>query len=94
MARASGAALGLPELGALQYLVDALLRLGPIRSDGMGPRPADWPEIDAFARQTGRVTEPWEAEAIFDMCHGYLDGLEAGKDPLGIAPADRQSTET
>nr|RDS94831.1 hypothetical protein DWF04_15395 [Cereibacter sphaeroides f. sp. denitrificans] len=67
-----------------------MLRLRPIRSDGMGERPVDWPEIEAFARLTGRITEQWEAEALFDMCQGYCAAWQAGSDPLAMAPVEQE----
>lgn len=90
MAELRGQPLDLPELGGLRYLVEAMMRLGPVKSDGMGTRPADWPEIDAFARVTGRISDPWEAEALHAMCAGYLDELRAGADPLSVAPSERE----
>lgn len=85
----TGAPTGLPDLGPGQYLAEAMMRLGPVKSDGMGLRSADWPEIDAFARVTGRIGDPWEAETLFDMCRAYLRESQAGEDPLAIAPVDR-----
>ena len=85
----TGTPTGLPPLGPVRYLAEAMMRLGPLRSDGMGLRAADWPEIDAFARVTGRITEPWEAEALFDMCAAYLAESQSGDDPLMIAPVER-----
>jgi len=79
--------LGLPELDGGEYLLDAMFRLNPVRSNGFGLRATDWPEIEAFARLTGRISEPWEAEALFDMCRGYAEALEAGSDPLAMSPA-------
>lgn len=76
-------------LGELSYLAEAMMRLGPIKSDGMGPRSADWPEIDAFARLTGRIEEPWEAEALHAMCAAYLEEIKGGEDPLRVAPVER-----
>jgi hypothetical protein len=81
--------LGLPEIGAGQYLVDAMFKMRPLRASGFGSIPADWPVIDAFARGTGRVSEPWEIEALFEMCQAYSQGLDAGIDPLAIAPTDQ-----
>ncbi len=81
--------LGLPDLDAGAYLIEAMLRLGPVRSDGMGERPADWPEIDAFTRLTGRITEPWEAELLYDMCAAYSTERAKGENVLTIAPTDR-----
>lgn len=65
------------------------MRLGPIKSDGMGPRSADWLEIDAFARLTGQIEEPWEAEALHAMCAAYLEEIKGGEDPLRAAPVER-----
>lgn len=89
MLRRQNLPLGLPELEAGAYLVEAMLRLGPVRSDGMGDRPADWPEIDAFARLTARITEPWEAELLHDMCAAYAAERAKGENVLTIAPMDR-----
>jgi len=81
--------LHLPELDEGAYLVEAMLVLGPIRSDGMGTRPADWSEIAAFAQATGRVSEHWESEALHAMCGGYADELRRGENPLSIPPTSR-----
>lgn len=89
MLRRRNLPLGLPDLDAGGYLVEAMLRLGPMRSDGMGERQADWPEIDAFARLTGRITEAWEAELLHDMCAAYTQERSQGENPLTIPPVDR-----
>ncbi|MCZ0963891.1 hypothetical protein [Paracoccus benzoatiresistens] len=85
----TGAATGLQPLGPGHYLAEAMMRLGPVKSNGMDLRGADWPEIDAFARVTGRISDPWEAETLFDMCRAYLLGSRDGEDPLAIPPVDR-----
>lgn len=91
MARAKrlGKPLALPEIGAGAYLLEAMFRIGPVRETGLNTSPPDWSEIDAFARQTGRISEPWEAEALFDMCQGYLEEIRAGENPLVIPPVER-----
>ncbi|MBL8560900.1 MAG: hypothetical protein JNN06_01350 [Gemmobacter sp.] len=76
-----------------EYLVEAMLRLGPMRQTGIGLRPADWTEIDAFVRLTQRVSEPWEAEALFEMCAGYCAAYEAGEDLLAEAPMGKAETD-
>lgn len=81
-----GLPVPLPALDGGEYLVEAMLRLGPMRQTGFGLRPADWAEIDAFARLTGRVTEPWEAEVLFEMCAGYCAEYEAGEDLAADPP--------
>lgn len=80
--------LGLPRIEAGEYLLEAMFRLGPMRNSGMAATAPDWAEIQAFARLTGRISEPWEAEALFDMCQGYNEAREAGENPLAISPAE------
>lgn len=81
--------LGLPEIDGGEYLIAAMQKLDPVRSNGMELRATDWPEILAFAHATGRISEPWEFETLFDMCVGYFEAREAGADPLAIAPVDQ-----
>ncbi|PHQ68797.1 MAG: hypothetical protein COB97_09210 [Paracoccus sp.] len=83
--------LGLPDLDGGAYLLEAMFRIGPVRETGLSATAPDWSEIDAFARQTGRISEPWEAEVLFDMCRGYLDELRAGENPLAIPPVERKA---
>jgi len=80
---------GLPKLDAGEYLIDAMFVMRPTRSNGMGEVAADWDTIDAFARVSGRISEPWEAETLFAMCEAYHKGLDAGVNPLAIAPVDQ-----
>ncbi|WP_406870096.1 hypothetical protein ABEB22_08790 [Thioclava sp. 'Guangxiensis'] len=79
-----GRPLGLPELDAGRYLVEAMIRLDPVRSTGLDLRATDWPEISAFMQATGRITEGWEAELLFEMCAGYFAARQAGEDPLAV----------
>lgn len=87
--RAERRPLGLPALEAGGYLIEAMFVMGPIRSGLNGEVAADWDIIDAFARSTGRISESWEAEALFSMCASYLVGLQDGADPLAISPVDQ-----
>jgi hypothetical protein len=80
--------LGLPQIGVGEYLIDAMFRLGPVRNNGMSVSAPDWSEIEAFSRVTGRISEPWEAEVLYDMCHGYYGALIAGEDPLAMSPVE------
>ncbi|WP_339109269.1 hypothetical protein [Thioclava sp. GXIMD4216] len=79
-----GRPLGLPDLDAGAYLVEAMIRLDPVRSTGLDLRATDWPEISAFMQATGRISEGWEAELLFDMCAGYFEARQAGEDPLAV----------
>ncbi|MFC3180451.1 hypothetical protein [Cypionkella sinensis] len=78
----------MPDLDAGQYLVDAMFKMGPTISTGMDEVAADWITIDAFARGTGRISEPWEFEALFEMCAAYFQGWRAGVEPLAMSPVE------
>lgn len=78
----------LPDLEAGQYLVDAMFKMGPTISTGMDEVAADWITIDAFARGTCRISEPWEFEALFEMCTAYYQGWRAGAEPLAMSPVE------
>lgn len=50
---------------ALNYLWRAFQRLHTRRgSNGFGPNPISWPEIDAFVRHSKFELAPWEIEII------------------------------
>ena len=83
--------LGVPDLDGGQYLLDAMFRLRPTRSNGMAEVATDWDQIHAFALATGRISEPWEAEVLFDMCQGYSAARQAGEDPLAVSPAEQDA---
>lgn len=89
IAREDGQEIDLPGVLGFDHMPEAMMRLGPVKSDGMGDRPADWPEIDAFTRSTGRIASVWEAETLFDMCKAYHRELRSGSDPFKIAPMER-----
>ena len=89
MAQEDGQPVELPDVVAFDHLPEAMMRLGPVKSTGMGERPADWPEIDAFARATGRIGSAWEAETLFDMCRVYMSERQDGGDPFRVAPVAR-----
>ena len=80
--------LGLPILDAGDYLIEAMFKMGPTVSTGLDVAPADWVVIEAFARATDRISEPWEFDALFDMCAAYHQGLQAGADPFAMPPVE------
>lgn len=85
--------LGLPELDAGAYIVNALVEAGPTIFDGMGERPLSWVDIDAYARATGGDWQPWELRAVFGMSRAYLAGKQAGKEPLAVPPTEDQGAQ-
>ena len=76
----------LPPIMAGRYLVEAFHESGRVLRTMDGPMPLSWAEIDAFARQTGAISEPWEARCLRSMSMAYLEGLKVGENPLGRAP--------
>ncbi len=76
----------MPPIKAGRYLVEAFNDSGRMSVGGFGPSPLTWLEIDAFARRTGAIAEPWEARCLRVMSASYLEGLDLGKNPLGIPP--------
>lgn len=49
----------------LDYLFDWLLELDRARDHGMGgPKPFSYPQLESWARLTGREPEPHEVEAL------------------------------
>lgn len=57
-----------------------------MRGDMNGRRGVDWTEIDAFARLTRQITEPWEAEALHDMAAAYAAEADQAEDSLREPP--------
>lgn len=83
----------MPELaGGEHYMLDALVEAGPALPGQMGPVPLSWQEIDAYARQTQAIDEPWEARTLIKMSAAYLEGIAVGENPFGIMPMDQDGS--
>lgn len=74
----------MPESGRLSYLIPIWSDLGRAGSNGYGPIPLPFTEIEAYARLE-RLT-PLEARLIRKMSSAYVSGFARGKDVFGIAP--------
>ncbi len=83
--------MGLPDLEAGEYLLEALFEVGPVRMVAEGELPLGWAEVWAYAQATGAVEEAWEARALISMSRGYLGAKNAGKNPLAIPPVERSA---
>lgn len=81
-----GRAVEMPPVAAGAYLIDVMWKLGPVRADVNGTRGVDWTELDAFARLTRAISEPWEAEALHAMCDGYAAEQAKAEDSLRDPP--------
>jgi hypothetical protein len=79
----------MPDVGPGAYLVDAFHKLRFARNGFEGLTPQTWAEIDAFARNTGRITAGWEAEVLFDMSWAYVTENQKASAPLRKAPMER-----
>jgi hypothetical protein len=66
-----------PLLGA-DYMLDALRSIGFVHNTGFGEGPFPWSELDAFARCSNRISEPWEYETLRDMSAHYIAGTRLG----------------
>lgn len=49
-------------------------------SNGWGPNPITWSELDAYCRLTGVQLDPWEVEAIRALDEAFLDAAAGGHD--------------
>ena len=59
------------------YLLTSAQNLGWTTGTGFGPSPLTWAEIDAYARCTGDLKEPWEFQTIRDMSMAYIVGYQS-----------------
>jgi hypothetical protein len=58
----------------MRYLWRTFLSLHRARtSNGWGPNPITWSEMDAFCRLTGSPLDPWEAEAVRALDEAFLE---------------------
>lgn len=81
----------MPDIGPGQYLIDAFhtLRFATPDPMGGGLQAQTWGEVLAFAEATGRITETWEAQALFDMSWAYVTEFQKAGDALRISPMER-----
>jgi len=74
-----------------QYLIDYMMEMGPIISNGFGliPRP-DGAILDFF-RGVGISLLPWEFMTLRRLCRAYAAEYADAKDKFSISPMDRAS---
>lgn len=79
-----------PKIQHGHHLINALFEVGPTKHGAMGgEEPVGWLDVDAYARLTEEITEPWEARALIEMSRAYLNGKRSGTDVLSIPPLER-----
>jgi len=67
--------------GPADYLLRALMEVGP--------RCVTWQEALAYSQASRTVTEPWEVAALVRLAEEFERGMQIGRSPFGIAPADQ-----
>lgn len=67
--------------GPADYLLRALMEVGP--------KGLTWQEARAYSQAARIVTEPWEIAALVRLSYEYERGMQIGRSPFGIAPADQ-----
>jgi len=73
--------LGLPDLDAGEYLVQALFEVGPVEYHATGEAiPVTWQTIAAYKYTAESDLEPWECRVIIAMSRAYQEGKAAGDD--------------
>lgn len=82
------------------YVVGLLHEAGLMSTNGMGPVPLSWLEIEAWMRMTCRDLPLWERLTIRELSEEYVSGLVTAKDkncPAPFAPAredvDREAVQ-
>lgn len=71
--------------------MQALWQVGPSRVEQMAELPITWAELAAYATASEVNFERWELRAIMEMSRAYVAAKSDGKDPLSIAPVDRDA---
>lgn len=60
---------------AAGYLIAMLQEAGLMSSNGMGPVPLSWQEIDSWIRVSGRVLPMWERLMVKTLSEDYVSEL-------------------
>ncbi|GAA6162568.1 hypothetical protein NBRC116590_02720 [Pelagimonas sp. KU-00592-HH] len=76
----------LPPIEAGEHVYNAFLELEKVASNGFGLMPISWTEIDAYARLTGEIRTPLEAQLVRNMSKAYIEGLEHAKNEFAREP--------
>ncbi|NKX40348.1 hypothetical protein HGG71_02570 [Rhodobacteraceae bacterium R_SAG2] len=80
----------MPDLSGYQEMLwRAFLEVGPTLPGAMGEVPVSWVEVDAYARHSPEITEPWEVQALVQMSQQYLAEKVKGADVFTVPPIER-----
>ena len=70
----------------MPHVIARLLEIGLTGSNGMGPTPLSWGEIDAWTRQTGTELMPWEARLLRQLSTAYISEGRRAENESCVAP--------
>lgn len=56
----------------MPHVIARLIEIGITETNGMGPAPLSWREIDAWQRSTAVRLQPWEARLIRKLSLAYI----------------------
>lgn len=87
----SGGEAVLPELIGGEYLLEAFLELGLCEPHPMGGEmPLSWLTLDAYARVSKSITEPWEYRTLRQMSVKFINAKQEGASIFAVAPIDQE----
>ena len=90
--KADGIAHVMPDPGPAAYLLGVFFDVGPVRSEGMGPFPLGYSDLQAWQQCMGVRLSPWEVGVLRDLSRAYCGELGAAADPQVAAPGSSAET--
>lgn len=86
MAALNGAEPPLPPLSDGYHLVEHLMDVGPVASNGMGTGPVGFTELLAWRSACGHCLDSWEMATIRAMSVAFSSALQDGESPAAPPP--------
>lgn len=92
----SGAEPPLPPISDGYHLIEHLMEVGPVASNGMGIVPVSYSELQAWRSGCGHHLDAWEFRLLRDLSAAYCSELQDAESPTApppwapeLAPDDR-----
>lgn len=73
--------LKMPPLEGEEYIVRMVMEAGLVSTNGMGPTPLSWQEIEAWMRTTASNPSLWERLLIREISEVYVGEFGQASDP-------------
>lgn len=84
--------LEMPELLSFEYIVEYLFEAGPVSSNGFGPEPLSWLELEAWAHLAQVNLDSWEARTLRKLSEHYSAQLVKSADPKCRPPGQEEQS--